>query len=198
MDDLVDALLLVDVQRAFVAGQGAVPAADQLVGSLSTMLDKARAAGVPVIQLQNDGPHGAVDEPGQPGWELHFPARGHDREIVIRKTKDDGFDGTPLAEVLRVHGIQRLAVGGVMSEMCVLSTARTALARGLGVVLPHDGHATYDIGPAPGSHDTVPAALASRVAEWALGDEVEIVAHSVDIRFAEPCRTGEVRDQPSG
>jgi hypothetical protein len=29
--------------------------------------------------------------------------------------------------------------------MCVAATARTALARGFRVVLPHDGHATYDI-----------------------------------------------------
>ncbi|MET9019566.1 isochorismatase family protein [Actinopolymorpha sp. NPDC004070] len=91
-----------------------------------------------------------------------------------RKTKDDGFDGTHLAELLSRHAVTRIALGGGMSEMCVAATARTALARGLGLVMPHDGHATYDIGVAPGIADPVPAAMASRVAEWSLGEEVEI------------------------
>ncbi|SCK59861.1 Amidases related to nicotinamidase [Streptomyces sp. SceaMP-e96] len=39
---------------------------------------------------------------------------------------------------------------GVLSEMCVSATARTALARDFRVVLPHDARATYDIPTAPG------------------------------------------------
>lgn len=184
--DPVHALVIVDVQKAFVTGEGSVPAGEQLVASLGEFLERARAAGVLIIHLQNDGPSGAIDEPGQVGWELHFPTVDSNHEVVIRKVEDDGFDGTPLAELLREHGVRRIAVGGVMSEMCVLATARAALVRGLGVVMPHDGHATYDIGPAPGATEGVPAAMASRVAEWALGDEVEIVAHATDVTFTSP------------
>lgn len=32
----------------------------------------------------------------------------------------------------------------------------------------------------------VPAAMVSRVAEWALGDEVEIVARAQDVDFTKP------------
>jgi hypothetical protein len=37
-----------------------------------------------------------------------------------------------------------------MSEMCVSATARSALQRGIVVVLAHDAHATYDIPAMPG------------------------------------------------
>lgn len=174
---------MVDIQTAFVTGDEAAPASDQLLANLSELLERARGAGAFVVHLQNDGPPGAVDEPGTRGWELFFPVAESPREVVIRKLKDDGFDGTPLDEILRQHGVGRVCVVGVMSEMCVLATARAALDRKFGVVMPHDGHATFDIGPAPGTTEGVPAAMASRVAEWALGDQVEIVAHTTDVKF---------------
>lgn len=179
----VQALVIVDVQKAFVNGEGAVPAHEELVAGLSALVERARATGALLVHLQNDGPVGADDEPNQPGWELYFEPMRSDREIVLRKAEDDGFVGTPLGDTLHHHGVRRIAVVGVMSEMCVMATARGALSRELGVVVPHDGHATYDIPPAPGSTEAVPAAMASRVAEWALGDQVEIVAHTTDVRF---------------
>lgn len=181
--DAVQVLLIVDVQRAFVTGDDAAPASEQLLVNIGDLLERARRADVLVVHLQNDGPPGAVDEPGTPGWELYFPVLGSPREMVIRKLKDDGFDGTALDELLRERGVGRVCVVGLMSEMCVLATARTALDRSFGVVLPHDGHATFDIGPAPGTTEGVPAASASRVAEWALGDEVEVIAHTTGVRF---------------
>jgi hypothetical protein len=74
-------------------------------------LARARAVGAVVIHLENDGPAGAVDQPGTPGWELYLPV----------------------------------------------------------YVLPHDAHATYDIPAAPDISDVVLPAVASRVAERALG-----------------------------
>ncbi|GAB3911834.1 hypothetical protein GCM10011575_47930 [Microlunatus endophyticus] len=181
--DAVQALLIVDIQTAFVTGDEAAPASEQLLGNLGDLLDRARQAGALVVHLQNDGPPGAVDEPGTPGWELYFQVADSSREVVIRKLKDDGFDGTALDEILRRHGVGRVCVVGVMSEMCVLATARAALERKFGVAMPHDGHATFNIGAAPGATEGVPAAMASRVAEWALGDEVEIIAHTTDVDF---------------
>jgi streptothricin hydrolase len=179
----VSALLVVDVQMAFVTGAGAVPAAERVVERAATLIARARANGALVVHLQNDGPVGADDEIGTPGWELRLPMAAGPREVVVRKTEDDGFDGTPLADLLTRAGVTGVAVCGVMSEMCVGATARAAPARGYRVVLPHDAHATYDIPAAPGISEAVPAPMVSRVAEWALGDEVEIVAHAEDVTF---------------
>lgn len=182
--DAVQALLIIDVQRAFVTGPEAAPDSKRLLANVGGLLERARAAGALVVQLQNDGPPGAVDEPGQAGWELYVPPTESPRETVLRKSTDDGFDGTGLEEILRQQGVDRICVVGLMSEMCVLATTRTALARGFGAVLPHDGHATFAIGPGPGDSEGVPAAMASRVAEWALDDQVEIVARTTDVSFA--------------
>lgn len=179
----VDALLLIDLQTAFVVGDEAVPDAGRVLGRSRELLARARAAGALVVHLQNDGAPGTVDEPHTPGWELHLPVEPGLREAVVRKTEDDGFDGTPLGDLLVDAGVRSLALCGVLSEMCVAATARTALAQDFRVVLPHDAHATYDIPAAPGISEVVPAAMSSRAAEWALGDEVEIIAHTDDVSF---------------
>lgn len=182
----VESLIVVDVQSAFVSGEGAVPAADRIVDRTTDLIARARKSGALIVHLQNDGPAGAEDEPHTPGWELHHPVEAGPAEVVIRKPKDDGFHGTPLGALLTDSGVRALAVCGVMSEMCVQATARTALALGYRVVLPHDAHATQDIPAAPGISDGIPAATVSRVAEWALGNEAEVIAHASDVTFAAP------------
>jgi len=178
-----EALIVVDVQTAFVSGEGAVPAAAPLLVQVGDLIAKARASGALVVHLQNDGATGGVDEPGKPGWALYLPVEPGADEVVIRKTTDDGFYRTDLAALLAARGVRVLAICGVMSEMCVGATARTALALGFAVLMPHDAHATYDIPVAPGISGPVPAAMVSRVAEWALGDRVDVVAHAADVTF---------------
>ncbi|MGW1103378.1 isochorismatase family protein [Streptomyces sp. NPDC002540] len=182
----VEALLVVDVQSAAVSGDRAVPEAARLVDRTADLIARARRSGALVVHIQNDGAPGTGDEAHTPGWELHHPVEAGPTEVVIRKTEDDGFDGTALGDLLTDSGIRALAICGVMSEMCVQATARTALALGYRVVMPHDAHATHDIPAAPGISDAVPAAVVSRVAEWALGSGNEVVAHAADVAFTAP------------
>ncbi len=95
---------------------------------------------------------------------------------------DDGFEHTDLEDILTRAGVRDVAISGVLSEMCVAATARSAIERGYGVLLPHDAHATYDVPAGPGS-DRVPAAMAARAAEWSLGDEIRICATASEVRF---------------
>lgn len=179
----VQALIVVDMQAAFASGEEAAPEAAGLLVTVTDLMRRAREAGVLVVQLQNDGPPGSPDEPHTPGWELFLPARERDGEHVIRKGTDDGFHQTELSSLLTGHAVRHLAICGVMSEMCVSATTRSALSLGYHVVLPHDGHATYDIPAVEGLADAVPHTMVSRVAEWALGDEIDIIAHAADIEF---------------
>ena len=179
--EAVDCLILVDLQAAFVSGPDAVPDAATLLAAATDLLDRARQARSLIIHLQNDGAPGTEDEPGTSGWPL-FVAAGAG-ETVIRKTTDDGFEGTNLGDILAASRIGRLAITGVMSEMCVSATAKSALHRGLAVVLPHDAHATYDIPALPGIAPAIPAAMVARVAEWALGDQLELPASCRDVLF---------------
>ncbi|MBD0708198.1 MULTISPECIES: isochorismatase family protein [unclassified Streptomyces] len=182
----VDALIVVDVQSAFVTGPGAVPDADRLEKRTADLIERAREAGAFIVHLQNDGAPGAPDEPHTPGWELHHPVRPGPGETVIRKPRDDGFARTDLGTVLSDAGVRSLAVCGVMSEMCVQATARTALARGYRVVLPHDAHATQDAPAAPGISEAIPAAVVSRVAAYALGSDAETTTATADVTFTAP------------
>lgn len=175
------ALVIVDVQNAFITGAEAVPDSVQLQGAVKRLLENARAAKVPVVFLQNDGPAGAVDAPNTDGWQLFFPPES--REAVIRKSRDNGFDGTGLENMLRAHGVRSMAICGMLSEMCLAATARAALEKGFAVILSHDGHATYDVPAGPGNSEAVPARLAARAAEWSLGDDIILLGAAGDIRF---------------
>ncbi|MCX5102457.1 MULTISPECIES: isochorismatase family protein [unclassified Streptomyces] len=182
----VQALLVVDVQADAVEGDRAVPEAARLLDRTADLIARARSGGALVVHVQNDGQPGAGDEPGTAGWELHHHVDASAMEVVVRKTRDDGFHGTPLGGLLTGSGVRALAICGVMSEMCVQATARTALELGYRVVMPHDAHATHDIPAAPGISDRIPAAAVSRVAEWALGSDLEVVAHAADVAFTAP------------
>ncbi|MFJ2226809.1 isochorismatase family protein [Streptomyces halstedii] len=188
--DPVEALVVVDVQTAFVTGESALPEADRLVDRTADLIVRARRGGALVVHVQNDGPPGADDAPGTPGWGLHHPVRTGPTETVIRKTHDDGFQDTRLGALLAGAGVRSVAVCGLMSEMCVQATARTALAHGYRVVLPYDAHATHDVPAAPGVSEAVPAAVVSRVAAWALGSDAEVTVPAADVTFAAPVPTG--------
>jgi streptothricin hydrolase len=174
----VTALLLIDAQQGLLRGQAAIPEAAVVIDRLVKVLAAARSAGTLIIHLQNDGAPGTSDEPGTPGWLIHPKVAPEPGELVLRKTRDNGFDGTELEEVLARAGVKRVAVAGLLSEMCVSATVRGALARGLQVVLIHDAHATYNL-------DDIQSSVVSRVAEHALGDEVELV-DAVSVMFGRP------------
>ncbi|MET7368032.1 isochorismatase family protein [Streptomyces sp. NPDC005566] len=184
----VEALLVVDVQSASTTGTGALPDAAGLLDRTTDLIARARRAGALVVHLQNDGQPGAGDEPHTPGWELHLPVETGPMETVVRKTHDDGFRETALGGLLTGAGVRSLAVCGLMSEMCVQATARTALALGYRVILPHDAHATHDIPAAPGISGVIPAAVVSRVAAWAISGDADVTTQASDVGFTAPSR----------
>lgn len=140
---MTSALLLVDVQRNMLDGDGAVPAAADVRAVLHDLLVRSREGGVPVVHVQNDGGRDDPDQPFTPGWELVFEP--HEPDEVIRKRVCDTFTADPgLAERLRAARVETVVVAGMQSEFCVEETALGAIREGFRVVLPHDGHATYN------------------------------------------------------
>lgn len=179
---LVTALLVVDMQAGFVAGDDASPQMPTVLPAVRQQLASARAAGALVVFLQNDGPPGAVDEPGTPAWQLALDLRAGD--MVVRKQRDSGFTGTDLGAILGRHRVETVSICGVMSEMCVAATARDAMSRGITVVLAHDSHGTYPVPAYRPGEPEITANHAARAAEWSLGDQIHIPARAVDVRFS--------------
>jgi nicotinamidase-related amidase len=162
-------------------GRSAVPSARTTAAHIAELLAAARKAGALVAHLQNDGEAGAADEPGSQGWEIHPAAAPRSGEPVLRNSGDDGFERTDLETLLRQAGVHRLAVAGLLSEMCVSATIRAAFSRGFEVVLVRGAHATYDL-------EEIPAEAVSRVAEHALGDQLELVDPSAVVFVPPPER----------
>lgn len=156
---MTKALMIVDVQASMFWGRWALPEANDLLRRIGERLNQARLAGELVIHVQNDGPADEMDAPGEPWWELVLHAKSN--ELVVRKSTQNVFESNPdLAGKLRVLGVTEIELVGVQSDLCLVSSARGAVASGFKILAKRDMHATYD-GGFPGSEDPTPARLIS-------------------------------------
>ena len=149
-----DALIVVDVQNDFCPG-GALPIdeSDSVVPILNRWIARAVANGVPIYASRDWHPAGHISfrESGGP-WPPHClqdtdGARFHPGlqlpPSVIKVTKgvrfdqdqNSAFDQTGLAAELRKRHIERVWVGGLAQDVCVLATVLGALREGFAVVV---------------------------------------------------------------
>ena len=152
-----DALIIVDVQKDFCPG-GALPieAGDKVVPILNRWIKAATTQEVPVYVSRDWHPmnHLSFDQRGGP-WPPHciqdsdgarFHADLQLPEAAIKVTKgvrfdqdqNSAFDQTGLAEQLRSDNIQRLFVGGLAEDVCVLATVLDGCKEGFEVTLIAD------------------------------------------------------------
>ncbi len=166
-----DALLIVDVQNDFLPGGSlAVAEGDQVVAILNDYIAIFSRQGLPIyatrdwhtsdhcsFQVQGGPwpPHCVAGSPGAgfaPG--LRLPAESV--TIISKGTRQDkdaysGFEGTDLAERLRSAGVQRLFIGGLATDYCVLNTVRDALREGFAVQLLTDAIRAVNVQPDDGA-----------------------------------------------
>jgi nicotinamidase/pyrazinamidase len=82
---------------------------------------------------------------GTPGAKFHPALRLPDSTVIITKgvrfdqAPNSAFDQTGLAVQLRRDEIERLIVGGLALDVCVLATVLDALKAGFSVVVVKDG-----------------------------------------------------------
>ena len=137
------ALLVIDVQVGIVDGFSAYCGADVLE-RINSLLDRARASGTPVIYVQHDGGEDHPLKPNTPAWQIHPAIKPRDAELIINKRSADSFFETPLKRELESRGIKHLVVTGCMTEYCVDTACRSAVAHGFDVTLASDAHTTID------------------------------------------------------
>lgn len=152
-----DALIIVDVQKDFCPG-GALPIedGDKVVPILNHWIETAITSGVPIYVSRDWHPinHLSFKQRGGP-WPPHCiqdsdGARFHPDlrvpESAIKVTKgvrfdqdqNSVFDQTGLAEQLLYDGVQRLFVGGLAEDVCVLATVLDGCKESFEVVLISD------------------------------------------------------------
>ncbi|WP_426446626.1 cysteine hydrolase family protein [Paenibacillus sp. S-38] len=142
------ALLVVDVQVApFIwkdYGGLELYRGGELIGTLSGLIARARAAGAPVIYIRHTEEPGSPRGEGGPIWHVHPEIAPQPGDLALNKSHADPFLGTGLHELLQREGIGRLVVTGIQTEYCVDTACRSAFGLGYEVILVKDGHTTFD------------------------------------------------------
>jgi nicotinamidase-related amidase len=141
------ALLVIDVQNGVVAGAAN---RDEMIANINTLVDKARAQGVPVVWVQHS-------DDGLPreseSWQYVTELVRRDSEPLVHKQYGDSFEATELEALLAEREVGRLVVTGAQTDACIRSTLHGAFVRGYDVTLVGDAHTTEDLtkygAPAP-------------------------------------------------
>jgi len=103
---------------------------------------------MPIFQQRNAANRAAVGDVAIPArgdaWaRIVAPLEPRPGELVVNKTTYGTFSSTGLDHALRSLGISGLVVGGVVTNVCVETTAREAADRGYDIVLLDDGCAAF-------------------------------------------------------
>jgi Amidases related to nicotinamidase len=135
------ALLVIDVQNGVVDG---AYERDTIVANVGTVVEKARAADVPVVWVQ----HSSDNLPkGSEQWRIVPELSPDESEPLVPKRYPDSFEETTLESDPRRPRRRRLVVVGAQTDECVRSTLHGALVRGYDATLVSDAHTTEDLSP---------------------------------------------------
>jgi nicotinamidase-related amidase len=141
-------LILIDVINGFDAegGEGIVDAAHRAAPRILGLRERAHAAEIPVIYVNDDfglGPEfasvvaacSATERPGHGVTRMLVPTE-HDQ--LVLKRGNSAFQDTALEPLLRELGVRTVVLAGFATNLCVLSTALDAHARNYEIVVPPD------------------------------------------------------------
>jgi nicotinamidase/pyrazinamidase len=164
-----DALLVVDVQHDFLPGGSlAVAGADAVIPILNRYIGLFRQRGLPVFACRDWHPpdHSSFNENGGP-WPAHCIAGTWGAELsnllelpadapvlskgTVRESEGySAFDGTGLDVTLSRQVVNRLFIGGLTTDYCVVNTVLDAARLGLPVVVLLDASKAVNLNPEDG------------------------------------------------
>ena len=161
-------LLIIDAQREYTDGLLPLPGVQPAIDALAVLLEKARAAGAPVVHVRHKGA-GKAFNPSSSGYEIVKSLTPRAGETIVDKGLPNAFAGTDLAKQLAASGRKNLIVGGFMTHMCISATVRSATDNGFMSTIAADTVATRDLPDATGGA-TIAADAINRITLAALSD----------------------------
>lgn len=135
------ALIVIDVQNDYIGGQLPIefPPVEQSLANIGRAMDAARAAGIPVVAVQNVLPASApFMATGSHGAELHPSIVGRGWDHYILKNLPSVFANTGLEEWLRERKIDTITIIGYMTHNCDFLTAVYGMHAGFTVEILSD------------------------------------------------------------
>jgi len=162
---MAHALIVVDYQNDFTPPDGAlaVPGGDAIAGRINELIRSGEHDLVIATRDWHPPDHGSFTEQGGT-WPVHCVADTNGAElhpeldveavdVVLDKGQDrhtdgySGFDGTPLAELLRERGVDRITLAGLATDYCVKQTALEGLQEGFTVIVDTTAVRGVDVQP---------------------------------------------------
>jgi nicotinamidase-related amidase len=141
------AVIVIDIQNEyFPGGKMPIPDGMQALKNSKRIVEFAHKNSMPVFFVQHLGDaDGPLFAKGSRFAEFHKDLQPGKGDRVISKATPSSFVGTDLQKQLDSLGIKQLIVTGLMTHMCVSSTARDAVPLGYSVIIPEDATATRDL-----------------------------------------------------
>ncbi len=144
------ALIVSDMLEDFIRPDGALPVGEEglkIIPNLQTLIRLCRQQGIPVVYA-NDAlmpddflfrsrlrPHGIR---GTSGARIINELEPEDNDVILSKRRFSAFFKTDLDITLREWGVETVIIGGVSTEVCVLSTAYDAVCNNFEVIVVED------------------------------------------------------------
>jgi nicotinamidase/pyrazinamidase len=182
----------VDLQNDFVSGSLAVPQAGEVVEPLNRAIEAFAARGLPVFASRDWHPPDHCSFRTRGGiWPVHCVAGTAGADFVddLRLPPDavqiykatertteaySALSGTSLAAELRARGVERLFIGGLATDYCVVNTVIDASALGIDTVVLLDACRAVNVNPDDGA--TAEAEMRRAGASFASTRDVSVVA----------------------
>lgn len=149
------ALLVVDAQDYFLAPSSLsyLPAANAVLPNIKALLKEFRKEKLPIFFTRHVDAEDDMDGPMEPWWgkmllesdplsEISGKLAPKKGEKIINKSQYSAFWETELDEILQDLNIEDIIIAGVMTHLCVDTTARDAFMLNYRVFIPVDATAT--------------------------------------------------------
>jgi nicotinamidase-related amidase len=181
IDKSKTALILIDIQNDyFTPDKLFIPDGARMLDCAVRLRDWARKKGIAIVHIQQISPASApIFAKGSNGGNIHPALEPRQGETVIEKTLPSSFDRTNLHDFLQARGISTLILAGLMTHMCLETTARGALPLGYAVIVAADACASRDLPSYDGR--VIPHQEVHRNALAAIGDRFADVLMTEDV-----------------
>jgi len=182
------AVVLIDIQMDyFKTDKLYIPDGEQVVLRAVQLRDWAKAQRIAMVHIQqiSPNPDSALFAAGTEGISIHPLLRPREGETVISKTLPSSFDRTELRGFLETRGITTLVLAGLMTHMCVETTARAALSLGYSIIVAADACASRDL-PTYDGQETIGHREVHRNALAAMADRFADVMTTTEIQHLSP------------